>query len=274
MLKKSLVLILVICIAMPTGMVFAQESQNALLSDIQLTVDGSLIDKAVYVINGASYLPLKEVSSALNLSVEWNGDTKTMALESSQNTIEGELLEIAEDENKILEEEIETLKALLVKNGIKVPTKDSVVKYLNDEIKMLSREPKSYAMDITTGFESDHKIKDILGKEYSNYLLLNIYRSFNAGPGDTYIYYPAQGQYEAFKATLSPYNIKQRTFKHELVIYADGNEVFRERVTSEDIPKDIEVDIENAETIKVEFRAEDGSNFGGILLGNPRFTVN
>lgn len=274
MFKKGIVLFLVLSLMMPMGAAFAAETVNASVSDIKLTVDEVAIDKDIYVIDGASYLPLKEVSNALDLNVEWKGDIKTIALTSKSNGIEAELLELAEMENEKLEEEIEMLKALLVKNGIKVPRKDSVVKYLEDEIKLLSKRPRTYSMSVSTAYKGEDRVTDNLGNEFSSYILMNIHKSFNGGTGTTYITYPAQGQYDMFKASLSAYNIKNKPFKHELVIFADDKEVYRTYVSSEDTPKDIEVGIKNAQTVTYEMRAEDGSNFGGILLGNPRFTIN
>jgi hypothetical protein len=63
--------------------VIAQQSNKPLVtkSNIKLFANDALIANNILIIGeGTSYLPVRAISEALNLNVDWNGDTRTITI--------------------------------------------------------------------------------------------------------------------------------------------------------------------------------------------------
>jgi len=63
---------------------------NVSYNDIKITVDGKQIsinaESEPFISSGVTYLPLRAVGEALNLKVDWNGNTKTVTMTNAVNT--------------------------------------------------------------------------------------------------------------------------------------------------------------------------------------------
>lgn len=92
MRKRSMViaLILVLALALTVPVIAATTSKEATLNyrDIKITLDGQTVTTTdangnivePFIIDGTTYLPVRAVSDALGLDVEWDGNTNTVAL--------------------------------------------------------------------------------------------------------------------------------------------------------------------------------------------------
>lgn len=111
-----------------------------------LLLNGTSVEKEIVIIDGSSYLPVKAISETLGLEVAWDNDTRTISLssdtEGSTDSIAEEMLDLMTENNEKLKVENDDLKALLIKNGIKVLTEDHSAVYIGD------KEGDIVAMDI------------------------------------------------------------------------------------------------------------------------------
>lgn len=277
-MKKKILGVLMLTLLVASTFTFATTNIEGYISEIKLFLNGERVDKEIVIIGESSYLPVRAISEALGLDVGWNGETETITLDaketnSSSDAVAKEMLGIMEDSNEKLDVENKALKALLEKNSIQVPTEDSVEKFLNEvDLKYFSKEGSKY-LQVLSGFnDSKSKYADILGNKFSNYVIVNVWG--NSGhKGTLEVNYAANGQYDKFKATFSPYNEDKVSIYRDLVIYVDGKEVLRKNYTDKTMPEDIEVDIKGGKVITIKSDVPS-SSMGGFILGNPRFTIN
>mgnify|MGYP000594881130 CR=1 FL=1 len=76
-----MILAVVVLISISCSNVIAQSLEVA-FTDIKLFLNGKRIDKEILVVNGTSYLPVRAISEALGLEVNWNGNENSIYLKS------------------------------------------------------------------------------------------------------------------------------------------------------------------------------------------------
>lgn len=276
--NKKIVVVLSLAILMTSSLTFANIDIKGYISDITLLLNGEKVDKEIVMIDGSSYLPVRAISEALNLNVEWEGSTNTIKLdkkkEVDKDAFDKEMLGIMEDNNKTLKSENDKLKDLLLKNSIKIPTEDAVVKYLNDE----GMGVISSIMDTNIypyfAFDFNDGPIDTQGKRYRNYVGFSTRE--NGGSDKASVTYAPQGQFDFFKATLAVSDkYKNDNISRDVVVYADDKEVLRRKFTQNTLPEDIVVNIKGAKIVTLKLdQHKDIISYGGIIFAEPRFTTN
>ena len=108
----SLVLILA---SMASVFAFSNELQMQ-TTNIKLFLNGQRVDKEVYIVGETSYLPVRAISEALNLQVDWDTDNRSINLSQNQSSTsdnvlmnEFDIYEKIEQENNELKQKIEYL---------------------------------------------------------------------------------------------------------------------------------------------------------------------
>ncbi len=86
---KKLTIITSVFIFLFGGIAYAANSTKpvqAYLSDIKLYLNGNRVDKEVIIVDGTSYLPVRAVSEALGLEVQWDGNNRTIYLSNDDTS--------------------------------------------------------------------------------------------------------------------------------------------------------------------------------------------
>jgi len=157
-------------VAMLSGGVFAETSFQALLTDIKLYLNGKKVDKEVVVINGSSYLPVRAISEALGLNVDWKGEEKSIYISSASSNSSGneavlkELADQLQAKNTQLEEEIKKLKTTNQSNNSR-----NVVSEMTSGYQMLTMDFNAGLLtSICSSKWNDGKTFMVKGQEYSD----------------------------------------------------------------------------------------------------------
>jgi hypothetical protein len=81
-MRISRIILVVILIVVLTGstVMAAGAVLSAQLSDIKLYLNNNKINKDIIVVDGSSYLPLRAISDALGLKIDWNSDERAIYL--------------------------------------------------------------------------------------------------------------------------------------------------------------------------------------------------
>lgn len=220
-------------------------------NDIKLVVDGleaELVDdqgKSVepFIHNGRTYLPVRKVAEMLGENVEWDGETSTVYIGK-----------------KDLEDEEVTF---INQHGFQ-------------HINYQEEDDNGYW---GYGYNTNDRVKSILGNEYENYLILGtVWRMLERNSAEwIYLDFPTNAQYKEFRATLALTDEMKNASGDTITleIYADDEISDKYILEPGHMPEDISVNIEGA--VKVRFKAyfdsEDRRNPDTMYFGlyNPRF---
>lgn len=111
----SLSLLVVILASLLGVFTFSNELQMQ-VTNIKLFLNGQRVDKEVYIVGETSYLPVRAISEALNLKVDWDSENRSINLSQSQSSNPDSVLmnefgiyEKIEQENNELKQKVEYL---------------------------------------------------------------------------------------------------------------------------------------------------------------------
>lgn len=195
-------------------------------------------DNKPFVYNGTTFVPLRYISEALNLPVQWDGATSTVNI--------GEM----EKESEVY-----------IGNGIDAmnyqESFSGFASYYNNVKKDASDE----------GYPSNQQAVDNTGIKYDNFVV------FSTGANKTsVIEYPLNAKYKKFKTNLGVIK-ESKTSKASTIIEVllDGKSVKTYTLTAGSMPQDIEIDVTNANKITFKF---ENVGFDSFAFGffNPYFT--
>ncbi|WP_105614006.1 stalk domain-containing protein [Vallitalea okinawensis] len=103
--RISIIFIVVITFLIMFGVANGKGQLQAFSSDIKLFLNGKKIDEEVITINGTSYLPVRVIGEALELKVEWDGDTRTINLFEDDGNVDGSAEEQPESDSELTYDE-------------------------------------------------------------------------------------------------------------------------------------------------------------------------
>ena len=89
-MKKFILSCLVVSLSIPTVQTLAKTgifNLQANYNNIKITLDGNPVNTSnePFIYNGVTYLPVRDVSEAVGLDVEWDSNSKTVKLSSKTN---------------------------------------------------------------------------------------------------------------------------------------------------------------------------------------------
>ncbi|MCH4888533.1 hypothetical protein EZV73_13150 [Acidaminobacter sp. JC074] len=269
--KRIKVIAILVVMVFATNFVFAESGLTAVISDIKLFLNGDRVDKEIVIIDGSSYLPVKAISEALELEVNWNNELRAIELssegENSGDPLASEMLDLMTENNKKLEAENDDLKDLLKKHSIKIPTTDKDAIFVSDEYNVPEDSPiavlkgSSSLVEIVTT-----PVEDIIGNEYTSGIKMTCVSNGNYVTSGQ-ITYVLQGQYDTFKANLA---VRHSKYDTNFKIYADDVEVYSKEINSKTLAEDIAVDVKGATFVKLVVSGS-GAASSGLILEDARF---
>lgn len=185
-----------------------------------------------FIYQGTTFVPLRYVSEKLGKPVKWDSKTQTIII--------GE-------------------------------TADSGSVFIGDSLEYMNYQAGYIGNTADYKFNSTKKVKDNLGNEYENYLVLGISKYSGEENAWNYVEFPLNGQYKTFKAIVGiTEQSKETTDQMKLEIFNDDKLVKTINVSAGDMTKDINIKVEN--TLKIKFKlstlSEDDAQIG---LFNPHF---
>lgn len=196
-------------------------------------------DAKPFVYNGTTFVPLRYISESLNLPVQWDGSTSTVSIGAM------------EQENEIY-----------IGNGINVMNyhspSASYATYYNG---------KRIEQDIHSDYKLNWQALDNAGNKYDNFVVVSC---AHLDPG--LIEFPLNAQYKGFKTKLGVQNsYKTMNATTIIEVFVDDKSVQKYTLTAGDLPKDIEIDVKNANKITFKYHNENDS-LAGFGFFNPYFT--
>lgn len=296
--KKKLILLLIVTLLLSVGGTVLAEAINASFTDLKLFLNGNRVDKEILIVDGSSYLPLRALSEALGLEVDYNSQEKAIYLSQDSSSTNGDsaiinefgILEKLEEENAELKQKIADLENEL--DGFKgVQDTTGNIVYAGDGIEPFNYQTGYVGNGIqivkngevlwrTSNQLSDTSYtKDNLKNQYNNYILMHS----NTPSGFYLIYenerwqymeFPTLKKYKKFKATLGlTEGTSDTKYKITLEIYADGKNIYKKEIKAGDFPSQIDLDISGVEKLKIKIISTGKSHsYEGIGLFNARFT--
>ena len=120
----------------------------------------------------------------------------------------------------------------------------------------------SYNKGSVKYYENGKKIKDTYGDSYTNYLIALPYK-------ESIVEFPLRGDYKTFKALLGTPQTYKSYNGASFTILVDGEEIFSQDVSPEDIPEEINIDLTGAN--KIAFKVSPNEGNGGVALFNGEF---
>ncbi|WP_181186153.1 stalk domain-containing protein [Alkalicoccus urumqiensis] len=195
-------------------------------------------DNNPFIYNGTTYVPLRFVSQELGETVKWDGATKTITIGGPS---EG---------------------AGTVGNGVQYLT------YQQDHFQGQGKLGVDGRVIHSDWFSLAGSITSHEGKSYGTYLALG----FNSTASKN-VYYElaANNQYRTMTAELAIVDeTKNRSGTGQVNIYADGRRVASETIQPGMRMKNLSVNVNDADVIKVEYVSMDGYP-PSALLGNLQF---
>jgi hypothetical protein len=127
-------------ITMISSVAFAGSNITAAITNFKLYLNGTKVDKEIVVVNNSSYLPVRAISEALGLKVNWDEKTTTISLEGNANGNEAvlkETLSLAQKEKADLQKQVTDL--------------NSTVTTLTSENTALKSQLAGYKGEVPTG---------------------------------------------------------------------------------------------------------------------------
>ncbi|MEX1028495.1 MAG: stalk domain-containing protein [Paenibacillaceae bacterium] len=194
-------------------------------------------DNKPFIYNGSTCVPLRFIAENLGEDVKWDGKTGTVIIGESEGESE-----------------------VFLGNGIE---------YMNHQ-EGNSNHTGSYV------YNSNEKIVDNLGNEYSNYFyqtIEDLNGFYTIEPKDAWAYFefPLNGQYKTFVATAGLTKEYQNTNSTiTLTISVDEEVRYTTSFKAGDFLKDINVDVEGANKIQIK-TSTDSEGDAQLGLFNPRF---
>ena len=71
-------------------------SSTAYASDnINIFVNGNALNTGAFIMNDSTYIPLRAVSEALGSNVKWDGNTRSVYIDSDEDTVTAQVIENA-----------------------------------------------------------------------------------------------------------------------------------------------------------------------------------
>lgn len=244
---RKLVTIIILTVILSTTIFSFGSSINQTIdvvyNNIKLVVDGNPVDFGLdssgneiepFIYNGTTYLPVRAVGETLGKTVDWDGETKTV---------------------------------YLGKKNIN----DDAATYINNGIDYMNYQEGNTDNGFNSAFSSETTVTDNIGNSYNNYLMLYIASGFSYSDAWNYVEYPTNGEYSKFKATLAlDENYKNTTAEFKVQVYADDELVYNETYKAGFIPKELDIDINNALKVKIRTKKIEGGYYK-IGFMNPRF---
>jgi hypothetical protein len=193
-------------------------------------------DNKPFIYNGSTYVPLRFVAEALGQPVNWDNNTQTVLIGETDQ--EGEFY---------LGKDIKSMNSQL-DNGVFSSYSDG---------KQLENNRDNVGGTSDSG-------KDNIGGSYNNFIAMHAYHSVFAE-------YPLNGEYKKFKAKVGLDDSTKSTKGTSVVeFYVDEKKVNSLTIKAGDFPKDIEIDVTNAN--KISFKLVVDGNPTQVDLFNARVT--
>jgi len=291
--KKTLILLLLSTMLLSWGGNALAATINATFSDIKLFLNGTRVDKDILLVEGSSYLPLRAISEALGLEVEWNGQENAIYLTQNMNSDAAVLKEFGvieklERENSQLKDRIAQLEAQLG-DFQETPDNDQSgsVAYPGVDIEPFNIQRGDSINGVILVYNNETKwehsiynstteLVDNLGNVYSNFIAMHLGGNGNrvlSSDRWLYIEFPTSKKFKNFKASLGlAGGSKNITKKLTLEIFADNKKVYSKEVQAGDFLSEIDIDITNADKLRIKLTSNGaGKSAEAIGLFNPKF---
>ncbi|QPC47542.1 stalk domain-containing protein [Mangrovibacillus cuniculi] len=205
-------------------------------------------DTKPFTYNGSTYVPLRFISEALGEDVKWDGASQTVHIGETDG---GSVTYLGD-------------------------SKMSYLTYQESDSDFYARGVYNNKLDLGSSSSSNYRIKDVLGKEYTNYLYIGSSKYSDFGDF-AYVEYPLNGQYERFLSDISlDADSKLSSDNFIVEVFADDKLVYSEEISAGMLPEKIEVNVNNANKLKIQLVVNTETSYTvdytTVLFGNPRLT--
>lgn len=202
------------------------------IKDIKINKVSSMPDEKPFTYKGTTYVPLRYISEELGMNVKW---------ESSKQTVH-----IGE-------------------------TEESNAVYPGNGLDHMNYQEGSSWHSYEYQYNSNKKIKDNIGNEYSNYLILGVDQSSEEREWN-YIEFPLNGQYKQFVTTVGLTDKRKSiTGKGTLEIFLDDKLVKEISLKAGQMPENVTINTTNANKITFRLAITEKSNMIEFGLFDARF---
>lgn len=253
-----------------TTSVFAapiEQTIKVIYNNIKVIVNGIQIDMRdannnkvePFNYNGTVYLPVRAIGQALGKDVRWDGKNNAVVVSDIQDDSAGQIVYVGDGIVPFNHQRGHEY------HGVKI-VYDNEVKWEN-----------------SSTYGNQTLLSDNLNNEFTNYILMHIFKRFSTGDIASYVStdlrwqyidFPLQKNYKKFNATFGLTGGSSNTeYEITLKVFADNNKIYEKTLKAGDFPEEIDLDISNVN--KLTFRVEStGSrtSYEAIGLFNARFT--
>ena len=78
-----------------TALMLAISSTAYASDNINIFVNGNALNTGAFIMNDSTYIPLRAVSEALGSNVNWDGNTRSVYIDSDEDTVTAQVIENA-----------------------------------------------------------------------------------------------------------------------------------------------------------------------------------